>query len=118
MTKILIVVSFLFLSSVQALALELICEGWHQNPADQLERVVMTKGEQTNLNWKQSTEVAGFRYAVDWDVNLDTIYVTIGQGEKRLLFATARVPTFPHNDSFTDLNLPGGPRLAVSCSFK
>lgn len=78
----------------------------------------MAKGEQTNLNWKRSTEIAGYKYDVNWDVNLDAIYVTITQNGNPILSTTARVPTFPHNDSFTDLNLPNGPRLSVSCNFK
>jgi hypothetical protein len=69
----------------------------------------MTKTEQTNLNWKQSTVLIGYNYAVNWDVNLDAIYTTITHEGKSILFTTARVPTYPHNDSFTDMNLPNGP---------
>lgn len=78
----------------------------------------MVKIEQTNLNWKQSTELNGYKYDINWDVNLDALYTTITQNGKSILFTTARVPTYPHNDSFTDLNLPNGPRLSVSCNFK
>jgi len=117
MTKLLLS-SFLLSFSLQASALEMVCEGWYQNPGEQLQKSVMAKVEQTNLNWKQSTELNGYKYDVNWDVNLDAIYTTITQNGKSILFTTARVPTYPHNDSFTDLNLPNGPRLSVSCNFK
>ncbi len=117
MVKFFIVSSFLTFS-LQASALEMVCEAWSQNPGEQLEKAVMAKGEQTHLNWKQATVLNGYKYEVNWDVNLDTIYTTITQNEKSILFTTARVPTYPHNDSFTDLNLPNGPRLSVSCNFK
>lgn len=99
-------------------ALELFCEGWFQNQGETIQKSTMNKVEQTNLNWKQSTKLNGYKYDVNWDINLDVIYATIAKDEKTILFTTARVPTFSHNDSFTDLNLPDGTRLSVSCSFK
>ena len=114
-----LLLSLLILSlSIQASALEMICEGWYQKPGEQLQKAVMTQIEKTQTNWKQSVELMGYQYSVDWDVNMDVIYTTITQNGNSILFTTARVPTYPHNDSFTDLNLPNGPRLSVSCNFK
>lgn len=114
-----IILSLLLLAvNLQAFALEMVCEGWHQNPGAQIQKSIMVMIEQTNLNWKQSTELSGYKYEVNWDINLDTIYTNIIHNGTRLLFTTARVPTYPHNDSFTDLILPNGPRLSVSCNFK
>lgn len=117
MSKILTVLIGIFLSSSCWASLNLKCEGWLQNSGEELQRAPMTIVEQTNLNWKQSVKIEEYTYKVNWDVNLDSFYVEIYKSDQRVVFTTARVPTYNHNDSFTDIHLPNGPRLAVSCNF-
>ena len=101
-----------------ALAADLRCEGWLQKPQEKLRMMQMITTEKSTQHWKQSLDADGYQFTVDWDVNLDCIYVNVLRGSERLLFVTARVPTPNHNDSFSDMNLPNGERIAVSCSFK
>jgi hypothetical protein len=117
MNKILCLVGSILLP-LTSYGLELKCEGWYQPANGSLQQVSMKEVLQSAQNWKQELELEGYRYSVDWDVLLDAFYVRISRGGKDLLFTTARVPTFSHNDSFTDLHLSDGTRLSISCSFR
>lgn len=96
----------------------LTCEGWYQEQGKSLEKAQMILQSDTPNNSVYSVDYRGYTYRVDWNRNLTTFYVTIEQAGARILFTTARVPTENHPENFTDLNLPGGPRLSVNCEMK
>ena len=112
------IVSFaLFWISQVALAAEMNCEGWVVRPGQEFKRAKLATFFRNSQNWKQQVDFEGYHFSVDWDVNLDCFYTRIEKDGKPVFFSTARVPTFNHNDSFSDVTFPDGLRLAVSCNF-
>jgi len=119
MKNLILIFSFLSISpSSFSYFYKLECEAWHQESGQQLSKAVMITITYDHKERLYKEELNGFSYEVKWDVNLDTFYKTIKKGNQRVLFSTARVPSFEHNDSFTDLTLLDGTRLAISCGFK
>jgi hypothetical protein len=104
--------------STSSFASTVMCEGWYQEQGKALEKASMALQSSTANNSVFTVSYRGYDYRVDWDRNLTTFYVTIEQAGARILFTTARIPTDNHPENFTDLNLPGGPRLSVNCEVK
>lgn len=116
--KPLLLASLLALVSSRCFASDVVCEAWFQESGKALERNTMTLTSSSEKNTVYTASYRGYTYRVDWDHNLSTFYVLIEQSGSRILYTTARVPTDNHPENFTDLNLPGGPRLSVSCELK
>lgn len=115
--KVLIIVSNLLIFQ-PAFGGQLSCEGWYQALGGPLERLSMPISTESENNTVFNLSNRGYYYRVDWDKGLTSFYITIEFEGKRILFTTARVPTENHPENFTDLNLPGGPRLSVNCEVK
>ena len=64
------------------------------------------------------SDLKSYTYEVVWHKVLDTFYMTIRKGEQNLVSATARVPSFEHNDTMVDVTLPDGTRRWVACGYK
>jgi hypothetical protein len=105
-------------ASTPSFASSVNCEGGYQEREKTLEKAPMTLLSSTPNNSVYVVRHRGYDYRVDWDRNLTTFYVNIGQAGSRILFTTARVPTENHPESFTSLNLPSGSRLSVNCEMK
>lgn len=117
MKKIFIVLAIL--SSLPVFAETVFCEGWFQNPEKTLEKKKMDIISTSEKNTIFSTSLHGYIFKVNWDYYLTTFYVSILSSENDyILGSTARVPTANHPENFTDLRIPGGPRLAVNCEMK
>lgn len=67
---------------------------------------------------KLAATLNSFSYEVVWHKSLDTFYMTIKNGTQQLLFSTARVPSFEHNDTMADIRQQDGTRLWISCGYK
>lgn len=67
---------------------------------------------------KYTADLEGFVYEMVLHEALDTLYMTIKKDDHKLLFSTARVPTFGHNDSMADVTLMDGTRRWISCANK
>lgn len=106
------------ISSSYALPFTLKCEGWYQETGGTLIRAPLAIETSDAQNTVMSGTHRDYTYKADWNKNLSTFYIQIHSAGKRLLFTTARVPTFDHPENFTDLNLPDGTRLSVNCEFK
>ena len=109
----LIFVAFVFASPL--LADNIVCEAWVQKAGEKLQTKEMKITKNTGTSVVLSTKFEGYDFAVDWDKDLTTLYTTIAKDNQRILFTTGRVFTKNHPECFTDLNLPGGLRLAVNC---
>lgn len=59
-----------------------------------------------------------YTYEVVWHKVFDTFYMTIRRGDQKLISATARVPSFEHNDTMVDVTLPDGTRRWIACGYK
>lgn len=109
---------FLFLASFRLFASGVICEGWYQQSGESLNKINLAVISSNNDNVVYSGNSNGYSYHVDWNKSLTTFYIRIKKGEKYILGTTARVPTDDHPENFTDLHIPGGPRLSVNCEMK
>jgi hypothetical protein len=67
---------------------------------------------------KLASDLKDYSYEVVWHKAFDTFYMTIRKGDYTLVSATARVPSFEHNDTMVDVTLPDGVRRWISCGFK
>lgn len=113
-----------FASEGTAFGTELKCRGWFQGKG-QFKHVPMVLAKATDQLKSFKLSLEGYEYIANWDIALDTVYVTISQGGHAVLFTTARVPTAKHNDTFSSAYLPGqtgsrennGVRVSVSCNF-
>ena len=66
---------------------------------------------------KYVADLRNFTYEVIVHRSLDTFYMTIRNGQTKVLFSTARVPSFEHNDSMTDMTFSDGTRRWISCAY-
>lgn len=57
-------------------------------------------------------------FKVDWNYELDTLYTAISVSGVDKFFATMRVPTENHNDSFGEFRDENEFRLGVTCAFE
>jgi hypothetical protein len=99
-------------------AARLSCEGWYQLSGGTLEKTPMPVTSETENNIVFSGTFRNYAYQVDWNKNLTSLNTSIESDGNRILITTGRVPTDNHPECFTDLNLPGGPRLSVNCEVK
>ncbi len=111
-------VLFSFCLTSQVLAMDLNCEASRQKPNQKLEQIHIALIESSPRGLKFSGLIEEFKFDAEWDLRLDSLYVKVLQNQKTLLFATLRVPTELHNDSYTEVYLSEGSRLAVSCTMK
>lgn len=108
----------ILLTSPAAFASNVFCEAWYQEPNQPLTKEPMVIDSETANNIVFKTNSRGYDFKVDWNKPLTTFYVSIENAGKRILMTTARVPTENHPENFTDLHLPGGPRLSVNCEMR
>jgi ABC-type proline/glycine betaine transport system substrate-binding protein len=113
--KNLLVIAGTCLLAFQAQASDLFCEAWYQEAGQSLQKYRLSLQSETSNSTVFSGAFNGYDFKVDWNRDLSTFYVFIESAGKRILFTTARVPTLNHPENFTDLNIPGGPRLSVNC---
>ncbi len=64
------------------------------------------------------SDLKDYTYEVVWHKVFDTFYMTIRKGGQNLASATARVPSFEHNDTMVDVTLPDGTRRWIACVYK
>jgi hypothetical protein len=62
-----------------------------------------------------AAEYKGYVYRAHWHFQLTSFNISFETKGTRILTTTARVPSENHPENFTDLNLPGGPRLSITC---
>ncbi|MCB0405832.1 MAG: hypothetical protein KDD51_13700 [Bdellovibrionales bacterium] len=110
---------FLLASSAHAFY-ELKCDGnFQQVIGDPPEKVLLQKVDSPSFgDAKYAGEVRGFSFEVIVHRALDTFYMTILDGDKRIAFSTARMPTFDHNDTMLDITLADGSRRWISCAYQ
>lgn len=113
--KKIIFVAIFSLFSIQVNAADLFCEAWYQDVGQALQKQRLEIQSETVNNLVFAGSFHGYDFKVDWNRELSTFYTFIESAGKRILFTTARVPTEDHPESFTDLEIPSGPRLSISC---
>lgn len=113
-----IVAAAFSLFSIQVNAADLFCEAWYQDVDQALQKQRLVIQSETVNNRVFAGSSHGYDFKVDWNRKLSTLYTFIESAGKRILFTTARVPTEDHPESFTDLEVPNGPRLSVNCELQ
>ena len=93
------------------------CEGLY-GIIGRLDKVAMLKTSEDS----SSTIVEGFfekyKFRVEWNYGLDTLYTSIAVSGDDKFFSTMRVPTENHNDSFGEFRDETGFRLGITCAFE
>ncbi len=108
----------LFLFPTASIASSVVCNGWYQVKGGNIETIPMPIKGSTASQMTYSATYKGYVFSANWDFQLTTFYISLETNGSRILSTTARVPTENHPENFTDLNLPGGPRLSINCELK
>jgi hypothetical protein len=111
-------VLLLLLFPITGFASDIGCYGWYQVAGGNVETVSMPVVSRSANGITYSATYKGYTYTADWDFQLTSFNVSFETSSSRILSTTARVPTDNHRENFTDLNLPSGPRLSITCELK
>lgn len=112
------VLGLLALLPIYSSAATISCYGWYQINGGDIETIPMSVTGKTANSETFSATYKGYVYTADWNFELTSFYISFETNGKRILTTTARVPTDNHPENFTDLNLPDGPRLSITCESK
>lgn len=109
---------FALILPINSFAMNVGCVGWYQINGGDIETIPMPVTESSAKNQTYSATHKGYVYTANWDFDLSSFNISFESNGGRILTTTARVPTINHPENFTDLNLPGGPRLSITCEIK